>query len=189
MTDTDARLERVAHQHTGPLGGVLRWWLENRSSYEAGKGDERPLTGYLLAATTYGTAVLGVVGVLTARRTRAALPTPGELGLLAVATAMTSRTIAKDAVTSPLRSPFATFEEAGAPSEVNESPRDGSVRHAVGELITCPFCLAQWVATAYLAGHAAAPRATRWVASTMAVVAAADVLQHSYGILQAASEG
>ena len=133
-------------------------------------------------------AVLVAAAALAARRRASELPSPGDLALLAVATSTLSRTIAKDAVTSPLRSQFTTFEQAGAPSEVNESPREGSVRHAVGELVSCPFCLAQWVATALVTGYAAAPQATRWVATTFSLVGAADVLQHSYGLLQKASE-
>lgn len=187
--DTDARLARVAHRHTGPLGAALGWWLRNRTTYEAGRGDERPLTGYTLLMSGYSGALLLVVALLTARRRTAELPTPGDLALITAATFMTSRTIAHDSVVSPVRSPFTTFEKATAPGEVLESPRDGAVRHAVGELITCPFCLAQWVATAYLAGYAAAPRATRWAATTMAVVAASNALQHSYAVLQGASEG
>ncbi|CAA9425859.1 MAG: protein of unknown function DUF1360 [uncultured Quadrisphaera sp.] len=187
--DADARLDAFAHRHHGPLATAAAWWLRNRTTYEAGRGDERPLTGYALLASLYGAATSTAVAVLRSRPGRAALPDRADLAVLAVAVFATTRTLTKDAVTTPLRSPFATFEQAGAPGEVVESPRSGAVRHAVGELVTCPFCLAQWVGTAYLAGWAAAPRATRWVASTMAVVGASNLLQHGYGVLTSASEG
>ena len=32
--------------------------------------------------------------------------------------------------------------------KVMEAPRPGPFRHATGELVTCPFCLTQWVTTA-----------------------------------------
>jgi len=59
------------------------------------------------------------------------------------------------------------------PEEVREH---GGVKHAVGELLTCPFCLAQWVGTAFVFGYATAPRATRLAALTMTTVAGSDVL-------------
>ena len=49
-------------------------------------------------------------------------------------------------MTSPLRAPFTRFEGASGHAEVAEEVREhGGVKHAVGELLTCPFCLAQWV--------------------------------------------
>ena len=59
---------------------------------------------------------------------------------------------------------------------------------AAGELITCPFCLAQWVATGLAAGLVFAPRATRLVMSTFSAVAGADFLQYAYASLQQATE-
>ncbi len=50
--------------------------------------------------------------------------------------------------------------------------RGKGIRHAVGELITCPFCTAQWVATAYAAGLVFAPHATRLAGATMTAVVA-----------------
>ena len=58
------------------------------------------------------------------------------------------------------------------------------LRHAVGELITCPFCLAQWVATGLVFGYATAPKATRLAALTMTLVAGSDVLQFVYDSIQ-----
>ena len=60
----------------------------------------------------------------------------------------------------------------------------GGVKHAVGELVTCPFCLAQWVGTAFVFGYVTAPRATRLAALTMTTVAGSDVLQFVYDAIQ-----
>jgi hypothetical protein len=59
----------------------------------------------------------------------------------------------------------------------------------VGELISCPFCTAQWVATGYAAGLVFAPRFTRLVGTTMAAVAGSDWLQLAYARLQQQAEG
>ena len=73
-------------------------------------------------------------------------------------------------MTSPLRAPFTQFEEAAGNSEHHEVPRgEHGVRHTVGELLTCPFCLGVWIATAYVAGLGVAPRAARGWAAVFAV--------------------
>ncbi|MEV0803215.1 DUF1360 domain-containing protein [Kribbella sp. NPDC050281] len=59
-----------------------------------------------------------------------------------------ARLAAKDAVTSRLRMPFTRYQDTGGPSEVMEEVReDGVLRHAIGELLTCPFCLSLCIAT------------------------------------------
>lgn len=160
------------------------------TSYERGADDaggERPLVGYgVLLATYTGLTTAGAVAVRRRTRRRGPLERPAllDVGLLGVATFRISRTLAKDAVLAPARAPFATFQGPAGPGEVMEAPRPGPVRHAVGELVTCPFCLAQWVATAGVTGLALAPRTTRWISAGMAVVAAADALQLAFARLQ-----
>ncbi|MGQ7297095.1 DUF1360 domain-containing protein [Quadrisphaera sp. KR29] len=187
--DADLRLAQAAHTHAGPLAGVARWWLRTRREYEKlgtdpDDRDERPLTGYALLMGGYAVSTITAATVLARRRRGAALPGPADLALMSVAVFRTTRTLSKDAVLSPLRAPFTVFSGPAGPGEVLEQPREGAVRHAVGELVTCPFCLGQWVATAALLSHAAAPRATRWVTTGMTVVAAADALQYAYAALE-----
>jgi hypothetical protein len=110
---------------------------------------------------------------------------PGDAVLLAVATFRLARRIAKDPVTAPLRAPFTAFQGPSGHAEVAEEVREhGGAKHAVGELLTCPFCLAQWVATGLVFGYVAAPRATRLAAFTMTMVAGSDVLQFVYDAIQ-----
>jgi hypothetical protein len=106
----------------------------------------------------------------------------GDLALLGIASHKTSRSISKEKVTSPLRAPFTEHEGDGGPGELEESPRGTGMRRTVGELLTCPFCLDQWVATGYVAGLVVAPRATRFVAAVMATVAISDFLQIGYKV-------
>jgi hypothetical protein len=74
--------------------------------------------------------------------------------------------------TASVSAPFTQFEEAAGSGEHHESARgQHGVRHTVGELLTCPFCLAVWVATAYVAGLVAAPRPTRTAAVVLCAVA------------------
>ncbi|MCW2507735.1 MAG: uncharacterized protein JWP68_883, partial [Modestobacter sp.] len=95
------------------------------------------------------------------------------------------RTIAKDPIASPLRAPFTTFQGQSGEAEIAEGIRvHGGVKHAIGELVTCPFCLAQWTATALVFGYATATKATRLAALTMTMVAVADAAQFGYDALQ-----
>jgi hypothetical protein len=55
--------------------------------------------------------------------------------------------------------------------------------------VSCPFCLGQWVATAFSFGLVLAPRTTRFLAGVMAVRAGADALQFGYDALQQATTG
>jgi hypothetical protein len=144
-------------------------------------GEDRPLRGYVTVLSVYG----GVVGVLTAagRLTGTRLPerfSAGDTVLLSIATHKASRLLAKDAVTSPLRAPFTRYEEPAGDGELNESVRGHGVRHAAGELMTCPFCLGVWVATGLTAGMVFAPRFTRAASTVLTAVAVSDVLQLGY---------
>ena len=107
-----------------------------------------------------------------------------DLLLLALATEHLSRLITKDSVTAPLRAPFTEFDEPAGEGEVNEEVVGTGLRHAVGELVTCPFCLAQWLATALVAGGLIAPQLTTAAISVSAVARASDYLQLTYGLLR-----
>ncbi|MDG3010769.1 DUF1360 domain-containing protein [Rhodococcus sp. D2-41] len=147
------------------------------------RGDEvRPLGGYVVIIGVYSAlvAVAATMAALTGRR----LPerwSVQDLVTVALGTHKLSRTISKDAVTSPLRAPFTEYEGTSAPSEVREEVRaTGGLRHSLGELLSCPFCLDMWVATAFTFGMVFAPRPTRLVAGTFSVLAGADFLQFAY---------
>ncbi|HET9139478.1 DUF1360 domain-containing protein [Actinophytocola sp.] len=146
------------------------------------EGDaRRPVRGYAVVLGSYAGLVSTLA--LVARSSGVRLPERVELAdvaLMGVATHKASRLLTKDAVTSPLRAPVARFEEETGLGEVNESPRGHGVRHAAGELATCPFCLAIWVATGLTAGLVFAPRLTRLVAGMLSAVAASDTLQIGY---------
>jgi hypothetical protein len=159
---------------------------------DAYRGDEeRPLGSYLATMATYGASVAALVGIGVASGRR--LPesvSPWDVTLLGVATHKLSRTITKDTVTAPLRAPFTEFAGPQGQGELHEEVRGhGTWRHTVGELVTCPFCLAQWVGTAFTAGLVFAPRATRVVATTFTAVALSDALQNVYAFLQRKAEG
>ncbi|BBY07901.1 DUF1360 domain-containing protein [Mycobacterium noviomagense] len=162
-----------------------------RQEAEEYRGDnERPLSGYLVVMAIYG-ALVAATGVIAAATGRT-LPERWHLQDLITVTLGThklSRTLAKDAVTSPLRAPFTHYAGTGGPSEVQEETRhDSQLRHSLGELLTCPFCLDMWVATGFVIGLIFAPRLTRLVAGSFAALAGADFLQLAYAKAQQAAQ-
>lgn len=151
-----------------------------RRRYEGGD-EPRPLKGYLAAMGAYAVAAASATAVGKALGVK--LPERFGLGdtvLLCIATHKASRLLAKDAITSPIRAPFTEFEEPAGEAELNESVRGHGVQHAVGELLTCPFCLAVWVSSGLAAGMVFAPRATRLGMTVLTAVAASDTLQIGY---------
>ncbi|WAL64123.1 DUF1360 domain-containing protein [Amycolatopsis cynarae] len=165
---------------------------ELKQEAHAYRGDaDRPLGGYLVVMAIYGllVALAATAAALTGRRLPRRVPVQ-DLAILALGTHKLSRTVSKDAVTSPLRAPFTRYRDTGGPAEVMEEVRKPSgLRHSIGELLTCPFCLDLWVVTAFTTGLVFAPRVTRLVAGTFASLAGADFLQLAYARAQKAAEG
>jgi hypothetical protein len=103
-----------------------------------------------------------------------------DLALLTVASHKASRMISKDRVATPIRAPFTEYAGEGGPGEVNEQPRGGGLRRAVGELLVCPYCLGMWTSAAFVAGLLVAPRFTRTVASVFTAFFGSELLQIAY---------
>ena len=145
--------------------------------------EQRPLRGYLRTMAGYGASVVALAAV--AKATGRRMPprqSAGDVVLVSIATHKLSRLIAKESVTSPLRAPFTRYQAPADVAELKEEVKntDDPTRHALGELVSCPFCLAVWVATGLTAGLVLVPRFTRLVATTFTAVAASDFLQLAY---------
>lgn len=113
-------------------------------------GSERPPRSYAVLSAGFGGAIGGALVALRA----AGKPLPkgfgiGDVLLGGVATHNLSRLLAKDRVTSFMRAPFTEYQGPGGPGEVEEKPRRSGLSYAVGELLTCPYCLGLWVAAGY----------------------------------------
>jgi len=164
-------------------------WAEHEAR-EYSDGHERPLGGYVKVIATYGASVAGLSALVAAtRRPVPERPDLRDIGLVALATAKASRLASRDPVTSPIRAPFTRFESKGGPGEVNEEVRGHGLQHSIGELLTCPFCISQWIATGFGFGLLFAPKVTRQVAATFAALELADFLQFGRAIAEHRAEG
>jgi hypothetical protein len=148
----------------------------------AAAGEYRPLGGYAILTAAFGAAM--TASLVAARRS--GRPLPERLGaqdivLAGIATHKVSRLLTKDKVTSFIRAPFTRFQDDSGHGELEEQARGHGLRLATGELLVCPYCIAQWVAGGFVAGYVHAPRLTRLLAGMWTAHAIADAAQLAYG--------
>jgi len=146
---------------------------------------ELPLASY--AALVTGFSTLLAAGVRRVVRKRNRTPGLADIALVGIATFEITRTIAKDRVLALIRAPFTRYEGAEGAGDLRETPRGQGLQKAIGQLLTCPYCLAPWVAGALTFALVEQPRATRVVASIFASVAVSHVAQQGYATLREAS--
>ncbi|MBA8824129.1 hypothetical protein FHX42_001458 [Saccharopolyspora lacisalsi] len=158
-------------------------FAQQRAEY-SGDAPRRPIAGYSVMLTVYAVGFAGVAGIARITHRPAPRMGSGDLALMAITTCKISRALAKDPVTSPIRMPFTRFEDVTAASELHEEVRASGMEHAVGELVSCPFCLSSWVASGLLAGYTFSPGTTRAVMTTCTAVAGSGFLQYAYTTAQ-----
>jgi Protein of unknown function (DUF1360) len=144
--------------------------------------ESKPLAEYGMLIGLFSVAY-GGLGLVAARTARRGIPERYSLAdvvIVGAATHKLSRILTKDRVTSVFRAPFTRFEDDAGHGEVDEESRGTGMQKAVGELVTCPYCLGLWVSGAMTIGLVRAPRATRMVSFTLAVHTLSDVLQLAY---------
>ena len=143
--------------------------------------EHRPLAAYAVLSAAFGASFAG--SLVAAQRHAGGLPARVEtrdIVLMGVATHKVTRLLAKDRVTSFLRAPFAEYQDRAGHGELEEKARGRGLRLATGELIICPYCLAQWVVGGFAVGIVAAPRLTRLLAAMWTAEAISDFAQLAY---------
>lgn len=182
------RSQRSGQQHPA------RQAIARLQGIESGYGGQQPqpLAGYAILT---GAFALGYTGLMIAAKAGNRLPRQRrrpalrDIVLLGVAARKLAALIARDKVTSFLRAPFATFERMDAGGTVKEQPRGRGFRRAVGELLTCPYCVGLWTTAGLAGGEVFAPRVTRFAESVLAAYTLADVLQLGYWYASHANAG
>jgi hypothetical protein len=108
-------------------------------------------------------------------------PAVGDLALLGVAAHKLSRLVATERVTAAIRAPF--VEDCEEDSK-DEEPAGNGLRRAMGELLTCPYCLVPWCTLALGTGLAFAPRPTRYMCGLFSAMTLADLLHRGHALLK-----
>lgn len=145
----------------------------------AGYGADWPLGSYAVLLAAYAT-LFGVPMLLARGRRLPSELRARDLLLLGVATHKITRIATRDWVTAPLRAPFTRFKENAGAGEVAEESRGQGLQRALGDLLSCRWCFAPWVAGALMAGLTLRPRHTRVLLQTFSAVALSDFLQFAY---------
>jgi hypothetical protein len=145
-----------------------------------------PLAGYATLLAAYSGIFGSLLSVLSSRPKT--MPRLADVVMMGVATHKIGRILAKDWVTSPLRAPFVEYKESAGGGEVKEQSRGTGLQRAIGDLLTCPWCIAPWVAGTLYSLFLMNPRAARVVAAGFTSVAISDFLQHGYMAARRASQ-
>lgn len=181
MSDEQTRRAADEGQNNGSADGQARHGV-----FEGYDDGEQPLQSYTVLAGVFN--LIFAAFLLLTKGTGRRLPERGletrDIVLLGVATHKLSDLIANDAVTSFIRAPFTELQEKESSKSVDEKPRGTGLRHSIGELLTCKFCIGQWIASFFAYGLIFSPAVTRLVTSIFAVVTLADHLHQTYTALK-----
>lgn len=143
--------------------------------------EHRPIGAYGVLTVAFS-ATFGA-SMLAAYRHAGGFPervSAGDIALMGMATHKVTRLLAKDRVTSFLRAPFTEYQDRAGHGELEEKARGRGLQLATGELLICPYCLAQWVVGAFAVGTVAAPRLTRVLSAMWTAEAISDFAQLAY---------
>lgn len=138
--------------------------------------DHPPNGTYLLLTLGFNAGALAL-GALLGKRRRVRIP---DLLVLGAATHEISRILTTERVTRSLREPFVETTEDGREQPVAEGPR-----RAVGELLTCPYCVGPWIALGLSTSYMLAPAMTRTYATVLTMAAISDFLHRASAVVNA----
>jgi hypothetical protein len=132
---------------------------------------ERPLPEYAALTGAFGAALVGFLALANRRLPeRVAF---GDVLRIGLSSYKIGRLVAKDEVTTWVRAPVTEDEEATEPK------REGAAR-AIGELVTCPYCIGVWTAAGLSYALVLLPRETRLVTTIFSAQAVADFLNAAF---------
>jgi hypothetical protein len=141
---------------------------------------------YRAYAGIVGTFVAGLGAVSGLAAVRGRPPheiSATDLALLGLATFKASRTVARDKVTSFVREPFV---EGEAYDGEDEKPvRDGEMKQALGELVTCTRCVGTWLGAGLASLQILTPRTGRLLTTVLAAGAVNDLMLAGFSALTA----
>ena len=146
--------------------------------------EEQLLTEYATLLAFYLTSVAVLTGIAAGPKRLPRKFGALDIALLGIATHKLSRIVAKDRITGILRAPFVSYVRSAGAGEVEEEPRGRGFQRGIGHLMSCPYCMAPWCATALGFGVLFAPRVTRFFAGILVSVATSDFLHRAYAKME-----
>jgi hypothetical protein len=133
--------------------------------------DDRPLPQYATLSAAFWTVFAAFVA---ANRDR--LPervTAGDLARIAIASYKLSRIITKEDVAAFVRAPVTEDAEG-------QRPKPRGMARVLGELVTCPYCIGLWIASALSYSLVLYPRETRFATTIFSAYGITDFLNAAF---------
>jgi Protein of unknown function (DUF1360) len=169
-------------ERTQPHESEANFSIEEYGAKTAEKEEceEQLLTEYATLLGFYLASVAVVTGIAVQQNRLPRKFGLLDLALLGIATHKLSRIVAKDRITGILCAPFVSYIRSSGAGEVEEEPRGRGFQRGIGHLISCPYCMAPWCATALSFGLLFAPRMTRLFAGILVSITVSDFLHRAY---------
>lgn len=164
------RARRVQTETTGWFAGYSR--------------EKKPLGGYAVLVGLFSIGLASELASASGEKRERSDLNWSDLLLLSIAAHKLSRIATKDLVTSPFRAPFVKFKESAGAGEVEEEARGEGLQEAVGDLISCPYCIAPWIASTLVLAFRRFPAATRTLSWVFSITAGSDFLNQLYARLK-----
>lgn len=123
----------------------------------------------------YLTLFAGMLAATSRRRGAQAIPAR-EILPLGVATFALSKVVAREKIGTWMREPFVEEDPDHRPGP----PRGHGLRHAVGELMTCPRCVGAWAALGLVTVRTLSPPAGRTATTVLAASGVNDFLHAAF---------
>jgi len=133
--------------------------------------EERPLPEYAALTGVFGGVLAGFL--LLARKRLPEKVGFADVARIGLASYKLGRLVAKDEVTSWVRAPVTRDEET-------QEPKPRGMERALGELVTCPYCVGVWIASGLSYALVLFPRQTRLVTTIFGAQAVADFLNAAF---------
>ena len=133
--------------------------------------DERPLPEYAGLAAAFW-LIFGAF-LVTSRERLPERPRLADVGLISLSSYKLALVIAKDDVTAFVRAPVTEDPDATQPKQ------EGMAR-ALGELLTCPYCIGLWISSALSYSQVLFPRETRFFTTIFGSYAVSDFLHAAF---------
>jgi len=186
MRFNGVKRSRIQNRNRNPDFSIERY---GDKTVEKEECEEQLLAEYAVMLAFYLSSVAAITGIAIEQGRLPKRPSLLDLALLGVATHKLSRIIAKDRITGILRAPFVNYVRSAGHGEVEEEPRGRGFQRGIGNLVSCPYCMAPWCATALAFGFIFAPRVARFFAGILATVAVSDFLHQAYLKVQDENKG
>lgn len=144
-------------------------------------GEEVPIGAYATLVGVFSS--IFALFLLLTRLTDRELPERiqlADLALLGTASHKLSHLMSNASVTSFIRAPVTELQEVKSPTKLDEEPRGDGLQKALGNLLTCHFCLGMWVTAFFSYGLVLRPRTTRFVAGMFSILTISDFMHQTY---------